>query len=84
MILYHIDGQLIKKRFEILCNAAGAKDEKQKLSMLLTCVGKKIYEIYGQIVPGDLTTQTYNGVLTAFDTRFAPAVNYSCKCYVFR
>ena len=43
-----------------------------------------MYEIYEQIVPGDITTQTYNGVLTAFDTHFALAVNYSCQCYVFR
>ena len=52
--------------------------------MLLTYVGEKIYEIYEQIVPGDITTQTYNGVLTAFDTSFAPAVNYSYECYIFK
>ena len=73
-----------KKRFEILCNATGVKDEKQKLSMLLTYVGEKMYEMYEQIVPEDITAQTYNGVLTAFDTHFATAVNYSYECYVFR
>ena len=73
-----------KNRFEILCNAIGVKDENQKLSMSLTYVGEKMYKIYEQIVPGDITTQTYNGVLTAFDTHFAPAVNYSYACYVFR
>lgn len=73
-----------KQRFEILCTAIGVKDEKQKLSMLLTYVGEKMYEIYEQIITGDITTQTYEGVLTAFDTHFAPAVNYSYECYVFR
>ena len=52
--------------------------------MLLTHGGEKIYEIYEQIVPGDITTQTYNGVLTTFDTRFTPAVNYSYECYGFK
>ena len=52
--------------------------------MLLTYVGEKMYEIYEQIVLGDITTQTYNGVLTAFDTHFATAVDYSYECYVFR
>ena len=73
-----------KKRFKILYNVIGIKDEKQKLSMLLTHGGEKIYEIYEQIVPGDITTQTYNGVLTTFDTRFTPAVNYSYECYGFK
>ena len=73
-----------KKHFEILCNATGVKDEKQKLSMLLTYVGEKMYEMYEQIVPEDITTQTYHGVLTAFDTHFATAVNYNYECYVFR
>ena len=53
--------------------------------MLLTYAGKKTYEIYEQIVPGDVTTHTYNDdVLTAFDTHFEPSVNYSYECYVFR
>ena len=73
-----------KKRFKILYNVIGIKDELQKLSMLLTYGGEKIYEIYEQIVAGDISTQTYNGVLTTFDTRFAPAVNYSYECYGFK
>ena len=43
-----------------------------------------MYEIYEQIVRGDITSQTYNDVLTGFDTHFAPAVNYSYESYVFR
>ena len=43
-----------------------------------------MYETYKQIVPGDITTQTYNNVLTAFDTHFERSVNYSYECYVFR
>ena len=73
-----------KKRFKILYNVIGIKDELQKLSMLLTYGGEKIYEIYEQIVAGDISTQTYNGVLTTFDTRFAPTVNYSYECYGFK
>ena len=73
-----------KKRFKILYNVIGIKDELQKLSMLLTYGGEKIYEIYEQIVAGDISTQTYNGVLTTFDTRFTPAVNYSYECYGFK
>lgn len=37
-----------KKRFEILVNAIGVNNERQKLSMLLTYVCKKMYEIYKQ------------------------------------
>ena len=41
-------------------------------------------EIYEQIVKPNITTPTYNDVLTALATHFEPSVNYSYECYVFR
>ena len=47
-----------KNRFEILCYAIGVNNEKQKLLMLLTYVGKKMYEIYhGTLIRTGITSK---------------------------
>ena len=70
-----------KKRFDLLCNAIGVTDQKQKLSMLLTYIGDETYEIYENITPA--TELTLAEVFTLFDEHFRPQLNVSYETYLF-
>ena len=70
------------KRFQLLCTAIGVKNDKQKLSILLTYVGDDTYEIYENLIPAE-EEQTFQQVLQLFENHFKPQLNISYESYLF-